>query len=310
MYRIRLHGRGGQGMKTASRILGSAFFAEGFEVQDAPRYGAERRGAPIFAYVRASRSAIHERGVITHPDLVVVADETLVPVPAAGVLLGAGPRTLLLLRSDEPPAVWRERLNLSGPVVSLPCAGAEPSELRFVGAECAAGAVRLLGCISRDALEAAIREELCELGSAVVEANLERARAAYEALDPPAPAVVEGPDAAPASDQGLDWIEVPFDEARISAPDIHGAATSVEVRTGLWRHMRPVIDRDRCRKCHWVCSTLCPDGAIAVDEEGRPQIDYDHCKGCMICVAVCPPHAIAAIPEARAAAEAAPQVEP
>ncbi len=43
MYRIRLHGRGGQGIKTADRMLGTAFFAEGFEVQDAPRYGAERR---------------------------------------------------------------------------------------------------------------------------------------------------------------------------------------------------------------------------------------------------------------------------
>ena len=71
MFRIRFHGRGGQGMKTASRILGSAFFLEGYEVQDAPRYGAERRGAPIFAYVRASRKAINERGVIQHPDLVV-----------------------------------------------------------------------------------------------------------------------------------------------------------------------------------------------------------------------------------------------
>lgn len=43
MFRIRLHGRGGQGIKTASRVLGTAFFLEGFEVQDAPRYGAERR---------------------------------------------------------------------------------------------------------------------------------------------------------------------------------------------------------------------------------------------------------------------------
>ena len=59
MYRIRFHGRGGQGMKTASRILGSAFFQEGYEVQDAPRYGAERRGAPIFAYVRAARTRIN-----------------------------------------------------------------------------------------------------------------------------------------------------------------------------------------------------------------------------------------------------------
>jgi hypothetical protein len=55
MYRIRFHGRGGQGMKTASQVLGTALFLEGFEVQDAPRYGAERRGAPIFAYVRAQR---------------------------------------------------------------------------------------------------------------------------------------------------------------------------------------------------------------------------------------------------------------
>ena len=32
MYRIRFHGRGGQGIKTASRILGSAAFREGFAV--------------------------------------------------------------------------------------------------------------------------------------------------------------------------------------------------------------------------------------------------------------------------------------
>ena len=86
MYRIRFHGRGGQGMKTASRILGTAFFFEGFEVQDAPRYGAERRGAPIFAYVRASKETINERGIITAPDLVIVADDSLIAIPAAGVL--------------------------------------------------------------------------------------------------------------------------------------------------------------------------------------------------------------------------------
>ena len=70
-------------MVTASRVLGTAFFLSGFEVQDAPRYGAERRGAPTFAYVRASRTPIHERGVIRNPDLVVVGDDTLPSVPVA-----------------------------------------------------------------------------------------------------------------------------------------------------------------------------------------------------------------------------------
>jgi pyruvate ferredoxin oxidoreductase gamma subunit len=46
-----------------------------------------------------------------------------------------------------------------------------------------------------------------------------------------------------------------------------------------------------------VCSEFCPDSAIAVDAAGRPEIDYEHCKGCLICVAQCPPHAITAVPE-------------
>jgi pyruvate ferredoxin oxidoreductase gamma subunit len=70
--------------------------------------------------------------------------------------------------------------------------------------------------------------------------------------------------------------------------------------------MRPVIDYDRCRHCWWVCSTFCPDNAIAVSD-GKPVIDYDHCKGCMICVAQCPPHAIAAIPESGAPPLAGPK---
>jgi pyruvate ferredoxin oxidoreductase gamma subunit len=59
-----------------------------------------------------------------------------------------------------------------------------------------------------------------------------------------------------------------------------------------------VIDYDRCNRCWWVCSTFCPDGAIRV-EAGTPRIDYEHCKGCLVCVAQCPPHAIEAVPEGR-----------
>lgn len=303
MYRIRLHGRGGQGMKTASRILGSAFFAEGYEVQDAPRYGAERRGAPIFAYVRASQRPIHERGVIRRPDLVVVADDTLVPIPTAGVTTGCSDRSVLLLVSGEAPEVWRARLRLKGPILTLP---PETDEQEGpLGAACAAAAARLVGVIGREALETAIREELAPLGPVVVNDNLLRAGAAWDALAEQTGRVVEGSEAAEDVGERPDWIELPFEGARISAPDVHATATSVQVRTGLWRSVRPVIDYERCHRCTWVCSTLCPDSAIDVDDEGAPRIDLDHCKGCMICVAVCPTHAIETIPEATAAREEA-----
>ena len=258
MYRIRFHGRGGQGIKTSSRILGTAFFGESFEVQDAPVYGAERRGAPMFAYVRAARAPIQERGLITHPDLVIVADESLVPVPAANVLLGVSAHSVLLINSALPAEEWRRRLNLAGPIVTLPVSAevAERAELPFAGAMCAGAAARLIGVIRRETLAQAIRDELGSLGAAIVARNLEHALGAYDAMASQAGVVREGDVIGVRGYARPEWIDVPFEVARITAPDIFAPATSVLTKTGAWRTTRPVIDYERCHHCTWVCSTL------------------------------------------------------
>ena len=304
MYRIRFHGRGGQGMKTASRILGTAFFLEGFEVQDAPRYGAERRGAPIFAFVRADRAPINERGIIHNPDLVIVADDSLVGVPAAGVLAGLDAHSLLLINSHEDGATWIRRLNLQGPVLILPAARdvEDRAAMPYAGTQCAGAAARLVGVIDKASLCAAIRQELAHLGPAIIARNIERAGAAFDAMADHAGRVTPRRTETPHTLDAPAWVDLPFEEARRSAPVIHGALTSTAVKTGLWRTMRPVIDYAACNRCWWVCSTYCPDSAIVVDSEGRPEIDYDHCKGCLVCVAQCPAHAIAAVPEDQAQA--------
>ena len=300
MFRIRFHGRGGQGMKTASRILGTAFFLEGFEVQDAPRYGAERRGAPIFAYVRADRQVIQERGVIHRPDLVIVADDSLVPVPGAGVLSDLDGHSVLLINSDESPQIWQHRLNIQNTILNLPAEAEERAELRFIGAACSGAAARLVGVISRESLSQAIRDEITPLGNTLVETNLNKALNAFDMMEIHAGKVTEGKEISADNYESPDWIHLPFEDARVAAPAIHAAATSVQVKTGLWRTLRPVIDYARCNRCWWVCSTFCPDGAIDVDSDGQPHIDYDHCKGCMVCVAQCPPHAIEATSEQEA----------
>jgi pyruvate ferredoxin oxidoreductase gamma subunit len=142
-----------------------------------------------------------------------------------------------------------------------------------------------------------IRDELAHLNESVVGKNLEMALSAYDLMAEHAGIVSLTDDLSAVGWQHPDWIELPLEEAGISAPTIHAADTSEQLKTGLWRTMRPVIDYERCNRCWWVCSTFCPDGAIKVQEDGYPRIDYDHCKGCLICVAQCPPHAIAAIPE-------------
>lgn len=299
IYRIRFHARGGHGITKLSRILGTAFFLEGFEVQDAPRYGAERRGAPIFAYVRASDAVINERGIISAPDLVVVTDDTLLAVPAAGVLLGMTDNTVLLLNSTENAGEWQHRLNVSGRILILP-KDVDPEDrlqLRYLGASFVGAAARLVGVIQRDTLVEAVLTEFSAEGDDVVAAILPQVLAGYDALAADARCVTPNAVLPVGQIPSPEWIDVPFEQARISAPVIHASDNSGAVKTGSWRLMCPVIDYNRCSECWWVCSTFCPDSAIQVNENNQPVIDYDHCKGCMICVAQCPPHAIEAFPE-------------
>lgn len=302
MFRIRFHGRGGQGMKTASRILGRAFFLEGFEVQDAPRYGAERRGAPIFAYVRAANTAINERGIIQHPDLVVVADDSLIALPAAGVLSGITPETIFLLYTDTEGTLWQNRLNLDNTFLTIPVdrEAQDPLQRRYAGVSCVGGAASLTGVIQQATLKTAIEQELAERAPTTVATNVDHANASFALLAKIDTTIREG-KAVSANDYLVpDWIEPIAEPATISAPTIHGEATSEKVQTGLWRTMRPVIEYDKCRQCWWVCSTFCPDSAISVTKNRFTRIDYDHCKGCMVCVMQCPSHAIVAIPEKEA----------
>ncbi len=295
MYRIRFHGRGGQGIKTASRILGTAFFLEGFEVQDAPRYGAERRGAPIFAYVRADQRQINERGIIQTPDLVVVADETLLDIPAAGIIQGITRQTAILIYSVHSAATLKDRYPLQGQVVSLIHAQSPQPHSSFIGTICAGGAAQLTGVISEQSLKEAIRQELTDHGFDAVKGNIALATTAYNQVKSYNGLVVpDSTGSLPLKKPG--WIELPFDEARLSAPAIHATLTSEKVKTGLWRSLRPVIDLHSCRRCG-LCCQLCPEGAIHLDQQNQPEIDYEHCKGCLICLEQCPAKAITAVAE-------------
>ena len=67
--------------------------------------------------------------------------------------------------------------------------------------------------------------------------------------------------------------------------------TSPEYKTGIWRVKKPVIDESKCIRC-LLCWVYCPDMAVIRLEDDHGKIDYDYCKGCGICVSVCPVKAI------------------
>ena len=68
-------------------------------------------------------------------------------------------------------------------------------------------------------------------------------------------------------------------------------------RTGGWRtDGKPSADLGRCVNC-LLCWLYCPDSAVRLDGTTFVGFDYDVCKGCAICVEMCPVAGITLIPE-------------
>lgn len=295
--RIRLHGRGGTGVKLASRIVSRAAFLAGCEVQDSPAYGAERRGAPVAAFVRIATQQIRERGYIERPDVLAVMDESLLGDHEAAVLDGVGPHCLVLVNGASTPAALAARHGIPGRVVAVDLSAIALAALgrHLLSAPAAAFVVRAAALAPRDALERALRVELDDAGlvAAEVEANVAAARRVFDAA--PVPDVPERA-AAPLVEPAAPAFDVPHLPARIAAPAVSAAGTSALRTTAGWRVWRPVIDLERCTRC-FLCFVLCPEGAIRLDADDRPVVDYAHCKGCLVCVEECPPDAIAQVRE-------------
>lgn len=298
MFRIRFHGRGGQGMKTASRIVGSAAFHAGLFVQDSPLYGAERRGAPMAAFTRIASKPVRECGAITRPDLVIVADDSLFADAAALPLAGCDAQTSLLINSTKAATVLQ---TLTGECDRLSAADftalawETTKTLASLSTALGAAAARLLG-LSLEHVLAGVNDELSEqLNATQREANEKLACSAF-ALASQWDLVQERRDDSSTAASTL--VDVTFDPPRVAAPSIYAVGNSPERKTGNWRQFRPVLDVDKCTRC-WICFVRCPEAAIALDANDYPVVDYDECKGCLLCVHECPTHAFTAEKELR-----------
>ncbi|MDR2443489.1 MAG: 4Fe-4S binding protein [Deltaproteobacteria bacterium] len=69
--------------------------------------------------------------------------------------------------------------------------------------------------------------------------------------------------------------------------------STVAFKTGDWRSVRPVLDKEKCVYCGF-CYYYCPDGTY--EDMGKDEkwykVDLNFCKGCGICAQECPKKAI------------------
>lgn len=100
MLEIRIHGRGGQGNVAAAYMLATAAFEVGKFVQAFPNFGAERRGAPVVAFVRIADQAFYRRCQVEQPSFLIIQDDALLNVP--GVTDGLQEGGSILVNSTRP----------------------------------------------------------------------------------------------------------------------------------------------------------------------------------------------------------------
>ncbi len=105
MLELRLHGRGGQGSVVASKILADAVMKGGKFVQAFPEFGVERRGAPVFAFVRIDDKPILLKSKIYTPDHVIVLDPTL--IESINITEGLKDNGIILINSELPPSEFK-----------------------------------------------------------------------------------------------------------------------------------------------------------------------------------------------------------
>lgn len=82
--------------------------------------------------------------------------------------------------------------------------------------------------------------------------------------------------------------EIDYNPAEVCQDDRNYAETSSKkLNLGAWRVQKPVWNSDICIDCQ-NCWIFCPDTSIIARDKKMMGVDYEHCKGCGICVQVCP----------------------
>ncbi|MBW2968367.1 pyruvate ferredoxin oxidoreductase subunit gamma [Candidatus Woesearchaeota archaeon] len=155
MLEIRIHGRGGQGSVTAAQLLAIAAFKDGKMSQAFPRFGVERRGAPVEAFCRIDDRPIHVRSQVYNPDLLLILEPSL--VDAVDVTSGLKKGATIIINTSKPPT----NKKLQG--FDVHCVDASKVAMEIFRANIVNTAIlgafsKVTGVVSLDAVQKAVEE--------------------------------------------------------------------------------------------------------------------------------------------------------
>ena len=183
IFEIRIHGRGGQGAKTASQFIAEAALEEGKHIQAFPEYGPERAGAPMKAYTRISDKHISTYAPVVHPDVVLVIDHTL--LSSIDVTEGLAAQGVLIVNTPKSPEEIKKQLGFEGKTytvdatkIAIETVGKNLPNTPMIGAF-----IKVTNVVSMKAIKNLIKNKFLEsLGKERTDSTIKGVELAYEAV--------------------------------------------------------------------------------------------------------------------------------
>lgn len=186
LVEVRIHGRGGQGAVLAATLGAEVAFHSGYYPQAFPFFGAERRGAPVAAFLRYSSSPLMPRCRIYEPFCVTVFDaEILPPETALEGLKEEG--KLLLNTSSDVSTSWlkaaggKKIYTVDANHIAADC-GLIFSGMPLVSSVMLGALVRILQLASPGLLESILRDSLTQYKNENIEGALQGYKGVGEVL--------------------------------------------------------------------------------------------------------------------------------
>lgn len=182
MVEVRWHGRGGQGTVTAAKVLANACLSGGRHVQAFPEYGPERAGAPLRAYNRISSAEIRMHCPVLHPNVVGVADATL--LDGINITEGALDDTVFIVNTSKDPKEIRNKLKakptqkiftVDATKIALECIGKALPNASMLGA-----ISKVTNLVSLDSLLEDVRKSFeKKFSQKIIDGNIEATKRGY-----------------------------------------------------------------------------------------------------------------------------------
>jgi pyruvate ferredoxin oxidoreductase gamma subunit len=170
--KIIIHGRAGEGAKSAVHLIAESAMHEGKHMQAFPEYGAERGGAPMKAFARISDKPIKTHQPIQNPDVIIVINDTLL----CHIITENTKGCILIVNTTRPPEEIRgfsggfqgKIYTLDATSIALQHIGKNKPNTVLIGAF-----IKLTDAIKMETMEGMIRELfLKKLGEEKTNANI------------------------------------------------------------------------------------------------------------------------------------------